>query len=91
MDQKPIEFAIDDIKIQIVRKVNELAEQYQIPGVLITMILQQILDESKIASYTNYISQLDTADISADEEKPIREIHVNASDLAQQLAEQPEE
>lgn len=83
---KPIELAIDDIKSEIVKTVNQLAEQYQIPGIMMSMILQQILDESKNISLSNYIHQMTITPEEFDtgvKNGDIPEIRVNASDFAE--------
>lgn len=60
-EQEPpmnIEVVLMAAKQQIAESINGIAQRYEIPGVLLIYILQEIIYESKLASYRESFNAL---------------------------------
>ncbi len=54
----PIEIVLDNLKTSIATYVNALAKTYKVPSTFMLYILQEIVDESKLAVYSSTIQKL---------------------------------
>ena len=57
-NQLPIEPTLDTVKKSIAQYINMLSNQYQLPGILMIYILQEIIYESKLTAYQDGYQQL---------------------------------
>ena len=55
----PFEVGIEKAKSDLTKAINSIGKEYSIPSSLMTMILESILNESKMNTYSTIISYYD--------------------------------
>lgn len=63
----PFEVGIEKAKHDIIVAINIIGQKYSIPSSILSMILQSIVDESKINTYSTIISNYDITSIKDNE------------------------
>ena len=58
-DTLPFEIGIEKAKNDIINMINVIGQKYSIPSSILSMILQNIVDESKANVYSTIISNYD--------------------------------
>lgn len=74
--QLPLEIVVDNIKRYIAKYIVGLCQQYQIPGSVAILILQEIIYENKLNAYTSIVDDL----VTSSNQKYNIDIPLNGSD-----------
>ena len=63
----PFEIGIEKAKSDLTKAINSIGKEYSIPSSIMTMILESILNESKLNTYSTIISYYDISHPSRSE------------------------
>ena len=73
IESMPIELRIEKVKQEMINAINAIGIKYDMPGILMVLIVQDISSQAKIDGLTNIVSYFEMGKDNVDDESESEE------------------